>query len=201
MDGVLEWVAIYGYGALFFLLMTGIIGLPVPDETLLVFCGYLVSQGKMHPAGTYLAAAAGSLCGITVSYTLGRTVGIGVVHRFGKYFRVTDAQLERVHRWFERSGHWALFGGYYIAGVRHFTAVIAGASKLEFRVFALFAWSGGLLWVASFLTLGYVIGENWRRASDLVHASMHTLAYILVAVALAYLLGRYWRIKWLSRKE
>ena len=40
---VLAWISQYGYLAIFLLLVMGIVGLPVPDETLLTFTGYLVS--------------------------------------------------------------------------------------------------------------------------------------------------------------
>jgi membrane protein DedA with SNARE-associated domain len=193
MEAVFGWVTTYGYGALFGLLIFGIVGLPVPDETLLVFCGYLIFTGKMNPVETYLAALAGSCCGITVSYIIGRTAGLGAVHRFGKYLHLNDKRLARVHRWFEHSGHWALFGGYYIAGVRHFTALVAGASKLEFPAFALFAWSGAATWVAVFLALGYFIGERWRQAAELVERYALYVSVLLAAGALAYLAVRWYR--------
>src|SRR5689334_21366232 len=98
MEAVFGWVATYGYGALFLLLMLGIVGLPIPDETLLVFCGYLISKGKLNATATYAAALAGSCCGITVSYFIGRTAGLGMVHRFGKYLHVNEGQLDRVHK-------------------------------------------------------------------------------------------------------
>jgi membrane protein DedA with SNARE-associated domain len=170
--------------------------LPIPDETLLVFCGYSIFKGKMNALETYLAALAGSCCGITVSYTIGRTAGLGVVHRFGKYLHVNDRKLARIHGWFEHSGHWALFGGYYIAGVRHFTAIIAGASKLEFHAFALFAWSGAATWVAVFLTLGYFLGEQWRPVAELVNR------YLLYATALVAALGLlYLAVFWYRRRR
>ena len=150
------------------------------------------SQGKLGAAGTLLAAVSGSWCGITGSYFIGRTAGIGVVHRFGRYFHVGDRQLELVHKWFTRSGHWALFFGYYIAGVRHFTAIVAGASKLEIRTFVLYAWTGALCWVAAFLTLGYVIGEEWRQVAELVHSYMRSLAYVLITLVALFLVGRWW---------
>lgn len=192
MEAVFAWVSTYGYGALFWLLVLGIIGLPVPDETLLVFCGYLISQGKLGALGTLLSAVGGSWCGITGSYIIGRTAGIEVVHRFGRFFHVGDRQLAMVHKWFDRSGHWALFFGYYIAGVRHFTAIAAGASKLEIRTFILYAWTGALCWVVAFLTLGYFIGEEWRQVAGLVHSYMHYLAYAVVAVAGLLLAFRWW---------
>lgn len=192
MEAVFAWVATYGYAALFGLLVFGIIGLPVPDETLLVFCGYLISQGKLTAAGTLAAAVGGSWCGITGSYLIGRTAGIEAVHRFGRYFHIGDRQLELVHKWFDRSGHWALFFGYYIAGVRHFTAVVAGASKLEVRTFVIYAWTGAVCWVAAFLTLGYFIGEEWRQVAETVHGYMHYISYVLIGLAAIGFAAHWW---------
>jgi membrane protein DedA with SNARE-associated domain len=190
MDAVFQWIATYGYGAIFLLLMLGVVGLPIPDETLLVFCGYLISRGRMNPLAAWLSAVAGSWCGITLSYIIGRTLGLGFVHRFGKYVHITEARLNKVHQWFDRIGHWALFVGYYIAGVRHFTAIVAGTSRLGFHAFMAYAWTGGLLWVTTFLTLGYFLGENWKHIADSIH---HYLLYVSIAVviaALAYYLLR-----------
>jgi membrane protein DedA with SNARE-associated domain len=191
MDSVLQWITTYGYGAIFVLLMLGVVGLPIPDETLLVFCGYLISKGNMKPLPAWLTAVAGSWCGITLSYTIGRTLGLGFVHRFGKYLRVTDERLAKVHEWFDRIGHWALFVGYYIAGLRHFTAIVAGTSKLKLTHFMAYAWSGGLLWVTTFITLGYFLGENWKQIAESIH---HYVLYasiiILAAVAIYYLARR-----------
>jgi membrane protein DedA with SNARE-associated domain len=190
MEVVFQWVSTYGYGALFVLLMLGVVGLPIPDETLLVFCGYLISRGTLHPAWTLVTAVLGSWCGISLSYWIGRTLGLGVVHRFGRYLYVNQERLDYVHRWFEHSGHWALFGGYYIAGVRHLTAIIAGASELRFGSFVLFAWSGGVCWAAAFLTLGYFIGEDWRRIAEVVDRYLLYGSMAVIAVVLLYLLVR-----------
>ena len=188
VDFVFQWVTAYGYEALFLLLMVGIVGIPIPDETLLVFSGYLVSRGSFHPVQTLAVAVGGSWCGISLSYWIGRTLGLGVVHRFGRVLRVSDRQLEQVHAWFDRRGHWALFLGYYIAGVRHFTAIVAGMSKLQFPSFMAYAWTGGLLWVTTFLTLGYYLGENWKQVAEAVHQYGLYVSLVLLAAALCYYL-------------
>jgi membrane protein DedA with SNARE-associated domain len=190
MDAVFHWITAYGPGMLFLLLTAGVVGLPIPDETILVFCGYLISKGELNPVATFFSALFGSWCGISLSYTIGRTAGIGVVHRFGKYLHVTDDQLARVHQWFDRIGHWALLVGYYIAGVRHFTAIVAGTSGLSFPSFAKFAWSGGLLWVSTFLTLGYFIGENWKTIAESIHQYVLYGSMVVVAAVLCYYLWR-----------
>ncbi len=186
MESVFQWIATYGYGMIFLLLLLGVVGLPVPDETLLVFCGYLIFKERMHPLPAWLAALAGSWCGITLSYTIGRTLGLGAVRRFGKYLHITEERLDQVHRWFDRIGHWALFAGYYIAGLRHFTAIVAGASKLRFVSFAAYAWPGGLLWVTTFLALGYYLGENWRRISEAIERDLLYFSAALAAAAAIY---------------
>src|SRR5207253_10228997 len=65
--------------------------------------------------------------------------------------------------WFERRGRWTLLVGYFIPGVRHLTGYVAGASELSFPNFALFAYTGAFCWATIFITLGYVLGEQWNR--------------------------------------
>ena len=139
MDTISDWIIHYHYMGIFFLLMLGIVGLPIPDETLLVFAGVLIHKGKLELAPTLAAAYSGSLCGITLSYGLGRFLGIPFVHRFGKYFRVTPEKMERFHAWFERVGKFGLMIGYYLPAIRHFTAFLAGNSRLNFFTFAFYA--------------------------------------------------------------
>src|SRR5580658_3341692 len=184
---MLEWattfISHHGPALLFLLLMGGIVGIPIPDETLLVFCGYQISKGTISPWETWLYAVAGSLCGISLSYTIGRTLGLAGVHRYGKVLHITEERLNRVHGWFDRIGHWALFVGYYIAGLRHFTAMVAGTSQLRFGSFAAYAWPGGLLWVTTFLTLGYYLGENWQRVFETIHHYILYFSIVVLAIA------------------
>src|SRR5579875_2175141 len=100
MQTLFAWISHYGYAGLFGLLVLGIIGLPVPDETLLAFSGYLISRGKFHPVLAFAAAFTGSACGISLSYLIGRTAGYKAAHRYGRYVHLTEERLEQVHRWF-----------------------------------------------------------------------------------------------------
>ena len=150
---ILAWITQYGYAAVFILLIFGIVGLPVPDETLLTFAGYLIYRGTFSLPLAFASAAAGSACGMTISYTLGRVLGLAVLHRYGKYLHLTPERLARAHAWFERVGHWALTVGYFIPGVRHLTAYAAGMSEVAPHQFALFAYAGTILWVTTFLSL------------------------------------------------
>src|SRR5260370_40847690 len=80
--------------------------------------------------------------------------------KLGKMLHVSDAHIEKVHRFFHRIGRWALFIGYYIPGVRHFTAIVAGTSRMEYRWFAAFANAGACVWVTRFISLGYFLASR-----------------------------------------
>jgi membrane protein DedA with SNARE-associated domain len=183
-----HWISAYGYGAIFVLLLLGIVGLPIPDETILVYCGYLIYRGTLHAAPAYFTAVAGSWCGISLSYIIGRTLGTGAVARYGKPLHLTEARMERVHQWFRRIGHWALAVGYFIAGMRHLTAIVAGMSRLEFSSFAAYAWSGGAGWVLTFILLGYFLGDQWKTIAEMVDRDMG-FALLALIIAVALILG------------
>lgn len=191
-QSILAWITHYGYFAIFLLLTCGIVGLPVPDETLLTFTGFLAFKHQLSLPLAFAAAWAGSTCGITISYFLGRKFGLPLIHRYGKYVRVTEEHVEKAHLWFNRVGHWGLTFGYFVPGIRHLSAYAAGMSEVEPRQFALFAYSGGFLWVSTFLSLGYFLGDRWESVSKQVEHYGVILTAAVIAAAAGYLMWRKW---------
>ncbi|HMF01408.1 MAG TPA: DedA family protein, partial [Terriglobia bacterium] len=90
------WIGQYGYSAVFFLLIAGIVGLPVPDQLLLVLSGYLVLTKSLSLAPTLVAAILGSIVGITLSYALGRGAGSYISKS-----RFAADRLENARDWFQ----------------------------------------------------------------------------------------------------
>ena len=171
------------------LLALGVVGLPIPDETLLVFTGYLIFRGTLTPVGAFPAALAGTWTGISGSYLLGRTLGAGAVHRYGKYIHVTEDRLAYVHRWFDRIGHWTL--------VPAITSPACGTSRRWWRAcrssnippYRLCVDRRGAMGhhVPDF---GLFLGRNWLRVAELVH---HYIGYGSVAI-LAAAAGCLWYV-------
>jgi membrane protein DedA with SNARE-associated domain len=191
LETLQHWIDLYGYFGLYFALIFGIVGLPIPDESLLTLSGYFISTGRFHFVPAFLAAFLGSTSGITVSYWIGRAGGYRVVHKYGPKIHLTEERLHAVNQWFDRIGKWTLTIGYFIPGVRHFTALIAGASQLRYPLFALFAYSGGLIWSLTFISLGYYLGETWT-------ATFHKGYWVPItigAVVVLIIIGIIWRFK------
>jgi membrane protein DedA with SNARE-associated domain len=185
MESVFGWMAHYGYVGIFGLLMLGIVGLPIPDETLLVFTGYLIFKHELEPLPAFLSGFFGSICGISVDYALGRTLGQYLISRFGRFLHLESKSLDQVRSWYERKGKYGLIIGYFIPGIRHLGAYVAGSLRLPVPVFATFAYLGGLLWSSSFITIGYLLGDEWEQMSAAIHrylligAGMATVAVVI----------------------
>jgi membrane protein DedA with SNARE-associated domain len=191
VESVLGWVAHYGYVGIFGLLMLGIVGLPIPDETLLMFTGYLIFKHELQPLPAFAAGFLGSICGITVSYALGRMLGLYLVTRLGHFLHIEPEALEQVRAWYKRKGKYGLVISYFIPGIRHLAAYVAGSSRLSLPVFATFAYLGGLLWSGSFISIGYVLGDEWRQMSVSLHRYLLIgVGVITVVIAIGFILMR-----------
>lgn len=188
VDTLSLWLTQYGSIALFLLLCAGIIILPVPEETLMIIAGALMRHDKLSIPATIFSAMAGSLCGITTSYFLGRLTGDHILSKYGKWVGLTPPRRKKVHDWFVKFGKWALLLGYFVPGVRHFTGFTAGSTKLEMKYFAMYAYSGAIIWVSIFLSIGYFSGHYLPIIYEEREIDTITLIGIVAAIIVAFYL-------------
>jgi membrane protein DedA with SNARE-associated domain len=193
---LIELITRYGYAALFGLLMFGIIGIPVPDEFLLLYAGYNVSMNRMTLIPTIIIACLGAMCGITLSYLIGRYIGLPTIKKFGWLFHITDKNIQKIHDWFEHWGKWTLTFGYFFPVVRHLSAIVSGTSKLTYRKFAVFAYSGAVIWVNIFVLTGFFLGHKAPMISEIITYNL-TIVSISALLSIAIVLtARHYLIRW-----
>jgi membrane protein DedA with SNARE-associated domain len=173
----------HGAPLLFVAQLFGIVGLPVPDEVLLTAAGALIKRGDLQSGATIIAAIAGCVTGMTLSYVLGRTVGPRALRRFSV---LQGESIDRGQAWFERSGKWLLAFGCFVPGARHLTPIAAGAVALDFRLFAAYAYPGAVLWSVTFVSAGYYGSNEWIRAAVLLRAHLIIASIVLAALAIGY---------------
>lgn len=174
----------YGYYALFFIFFLGIIGFPVPEETLLVFAGFLVYTGHFDYVPAVTVSFLGTVSAMTAAYWIGRRLGYPFLLRYGKKFFIKEKFIHKTEYWFNRVGKFALPIGYYIPGVRQFSAYLAGINRMRWWEFVIYTYTGGLVWSALFVTLGFVLGQNWQL---IIHTLTHTIGWVAAAVLLAFI--------------
>lgn len=169
----------------------GVIGLmaiesacvPLPSEIILPLAGYLVSQGQMNLLLVATAGALGCNLGSIPVYELASRGGRRAVLRWGRYILLTEADLIRAERFFDRFGSMAVFLARLLPLVRSFIAFPAGIARMPRGRFHLYTFAGSWLWSLLLAWLGMKLGSNWATDSRLQHAFRYA-DYALVALAI-----------------
>lgn len=184
MVDLTAWINQYGYAVLFFSLMLELIALPLPGEVLMSYTGFLVFQGRLDWITSIITAGIGSSVGMTIAYWIGFKLGYPFFYKYGYRIHMGPERLEKTSQWFKRYGNKVIFIGYFIPGVRHLTGYFSGINRLPFRSYALYAYLGAFFWVATFISLGKVLGPQWEHFHGLVKKYL-IIGMIIAAVALA----------------
>jgi len=156
------WIGRYSYTAIFGLLVAGIVGFPIPDQLVLLISGYFVLTHVLTLTPTLAAAILGSICGITLSYCIGRGLG--------SYLSTTGfgrKRLEHGHRLFDRFGNWGLIFGFFIPGVRNLIGIVPGMMQIDAARFARYAYPGAVISSVACIFAGFLLGTQalWLMGS------------------------------------
>jgi len=181
---LIHYITQYGYLGIYVILGISILGLPIPDEFLMTFVGFLSFSGQLNPVLAILSAATGSMTGITIAYFLGRFFEANVLAYLKKH--AGGERVETVLKWYHRHGGKLLTVGYFIPGVRHLSGYISGLSHLRYRNFAFFAYLGAFLWTSLFIVLGRTLGSRWATILPILHRYSVLLGVIAVVLFLAF---------------
>ena len=154
--------SIWIYCAIYSSLLLELIAFPLPGEVLMSYTGFLVFQGHLNWILSILIAGIGSCIGMTISYWIGYKLGQPFFEKYGSRFHMGPERFEKLSLWFSKYGNKLLLIAYFIPGIRHITGYFSGTTRLPFRIYAIFAYTGAFLWVTVFITLGKVLGPQWE---------------------------------------
>jgi membrane protein DedA with SNARE-associated domain len=174
-----------GYPAVAGLIFGECAGLPIPGETALIVAGGLAASGRLSLPIVVLIAALAATLGATLGYWIGRRRGRALLLRDGRGAVHRRAAAARGDRFFARYGSGAVFLGRFIPGVRYVGALMAGASRMPWRRFAVANAAGAVLWALTIATLSDLLGST----ASIVLAGTG-LAFGAAALALAFLQQR-----------
>jgi membrane protein DedA with SNARE-associated domain/membrane-associated phospholipid phosphatase len=194
------WLEHYGYGLLFISLLLEMLALPLPGELMMSYTGLFVYEGKLNWLLSILSASAGVTAGVTLSYWIGYRLGQPFVIKYGHRIHLGEEQLARLTVWFEKYGDKLLFIVYFIPGVRHITGYFCGVTRMPFRRYAIYAYTGAIFWVSLFISLGRVLGPKWEIYHKTVNHYMIIFGIASALLTLAiYLYRKYKRhvLDWL----
>lgn len=198
MQTIIELINNYGYIILFSALLLELIAFPLPGETIMTYCGFLVYQGRLNLFYSILVATTGVILGITLSYFAGFILGENFFKKYGPYMHLTHKRLKKVSTWFDYYGTKLIFIAYFIPGIRHITGYFSGITKISYKKFAFTAYSGAFLWTSTFILLGRFLGHNWNTLHK--YSIKFSIIGILVIAVTLILIYIYRKLK-ISQRE
>jgi membrane protein DedA with SNARE-associated domain len=191
LDVVSQWLAHYGYALVVAFLFVEALGLPVPGETALVSAAALAGRGTMSIVGVVASAIVGTVVGGQAAYWVGTRGGRGFILRHGKWVGLTEKRLDKTHSFFQKHGAKTVLVGRFIAVVRSFVGILAGITGMPVARFAVYNAVGGVIWVVTFSTLGYVFGRNLPRLEHYIGRVSLVVALLVTIVAVVVFLSRW----------
>lgn len=152
--------------------------IPFPSEVVMIPAGFWAARGELFPGDpiaavviAVLCGLAGSMIGAYVNYYLSLKLGRPVLYKYGKWFFLKPAALERAEEVFREYGELATFVCRLIPAIRQLISIPAGLSRMNFFRFSLFTGLGAGIWVIILTAIGYSFGVKFKDMSyeDLVH--------------------------------
>lgn len=165
---LLTMIGQYGYAALFFALWLGIVGMPIPDEVIVMTGGAATSSGLLHVVPAFLLTYLGVISGLSLGYFLGRYIGTPVLEKL-KRKKKMEKYIQISENLVDKYGNMALVISYFFPVVRHITPYIVGVNKMSFRRYALISYSIGFVWTLLFFAAGRLAGDHVEKVGLLVY--------------------------------
>jgi len=178
-----RFFANYGYWVIFFGVMLENAGLPVPGETVLLFAGFLAYHGEVGLGKAIVLGIVGASLGDSLGYCLGRYAGTPFVNRYVRKFSRLSRRFDQAQTHFRAHGHWAVFVGRFITGLRVFAGPLAGMFQMRYPRFLFFNFSGAVLWATTITSVGFLFGSSWENLVELI-GKFHRVSLIAAGLAL-----------------
>ena len=181
---ITEAFVTYGYSIIFICAFFGIIGIPAPEESLLVIIGMACVHHTMDFTIASVVATSGTIVGMLTGYCLGKYLGLPILLRFGHLFGFTVERFASLETKYKKHSRIAVMFGFYLPGIRQLSPYVAGTVNLRFPLFLLYASIGALLWVIPYMAAGYFIGSTF----SIPPAYVSSIGFILFGIFILHLI-------------
>ncbi len=159
-----------------------LIGFFFPGDSLLFTSGFLVQQGyfdiNIHTFALLLWIAA--VLGESTGYIFGRKVGRRLFERENtRLFK--KERLLAAENFYKKYGALTIVLAVFVPIVRTFAPIVAGVSKMPYRLFIPFNLLGTFVWTFGFTYLGFYAGDALQKMG--VNVEVAALAIIALSIS------------------
>src|SRR5271163_1645749 len=135
-----------------------LVGFVLPGDSLLFTIGVVAGAGQLNLGLMIVLLIAATMLGDWCGYLLGRRAGPAIFDRpDSRFFK--QEYLRQTEAFYEKHGGKTIIYAKFVPIIRTFAPFVAGVAKMRYTRFLSFDIFGGIGWVLSMTTLGYLLGE------------------------------------------
>lgn len=195
MPDLSELISHWGYAAIFVVVVSGNLGIPVPEEAILVVAGYLVWEGQLQLPIVFVVGIVSAVVGDNLGYWVGKHYGRRAIERYGQRFYITPERVDSAQRFVIRYGPIGVLIARFVPGLRFMAGPLAGTAGMPFPHFLVSNILGAAIYVPLVVAVGYAIGlglGDYIVQFELVGGKVEHIVFVAVLVSAVVLLG--WRV-------
>jgi membrane protein DedA with SNARE-associated domain len=191
VDETFQFLIRHGYSVLFVWVLAEQLGLPLPATPLLLAAGALAGAGQMNLWLAIALAVLASLLGDVSWYEFGRLRGGKVLNLLCRISLEPDSCVRKTENAFVRHGSRSLLIAKFVPGLNTMAPPLAGIIGMRLGRFLIFDAMGALLYIGSFIGLGFVFSNQLEQVAARVADLGFSLLVILAGGLAAYITWKY----------
>jgi membrane protein DedA with SNARE-associated domain len=194
MPDLTQLIGHWGYLAIFVLVVLGNIGVPVPEEAVMVLAGLLIWEKKLWFPAVLIVGFFAAVVGDNFGYWAGRRYGRALVECYGQRLFITSERLDWMQRFVNRYGLFGVFLARFIPGLRFMAGPLTGIASMPFPRFFLANMAGAAIYVPLVVAFGYGVGLGFGRyLYELERFAVEAEHIVLWVIFIATLVSLAWR--------
>lgn len=189
METILNHASEYAYWYIGLFLVLGSLGLPFPEEIVLLSAGYIAGVGIVR-FWVMLPYTMGMLIiGDTVTYTVSRKLGRELLLKWGRYVFLPTHRLDQIEEYYEKHGGKTVFFSRLLIGFRFAGIMVAGITEMPWKKFFTY----DLLSIVIYLPIVLGLGFIFHYHLDLILKELQLIKHVIFIAVMGLILV--WFIK------
>jgi len=191
MHDAVQFLIRHGYLLVFLWILAEQAALPLPSQPLLLACGALGRSGELNLVLVLLCGVLACVVADNVWFQLGRHRGAKILRFICRIALEPDSCVRRTENVFLKYGMRSLLVSKFIPGLNAVAAPLAGSSRASLRRFLLFDSLGSLIWIGSYVCIGYIFSGQLETAAAYVARMGSGLIVIIVGLLVVWIAWKY----------
>jgi membrane-associated protein len=168
LDDLVRWGGYVVLVAIVFVETGLLVGFFLPGDSLLITAGVVAATGALNIWWLNLLLIVAAITGDSVGYAIGRRAGPRLFTR-PKSRLFNPRHIERTRAFYARHGAKTIVIARFVPIIRTFAPVVAGVGEMEYRRFLFYNVAGGVGWVTTMTSAGYLLGQAVPNISEHIH--------------------------------